>query len=77
LAGQESKLMKKLENSNLNIFLVMVNEPEEQDFLVSFDCWLAKKIWKLEKITCKRQPAQESTEILIFSKTALGDRSPP
>jgi hypothetical protein len=25
-------------------------------FSVSFDCWPAKKICKLEKILCKRQP---------------------
>jgi hypothetical protein len=31
LAGQQSELTKKLENSALNMFLV-VNEPEEQEF---------------------------------------------
>jgi hypothetical protein len=31
LAGQQSKQTKKLENSALNMFLV-VNEPEEQEF---------------------------------------------
>jgi hypothetical protein len=31
LAGQQSKLTKKLEKSALNMFLV-VNEPEEQKF---------------------------------------------
>jgi hypothetical protein len=31
LAGQQSELTKKLENSALNMFLV-VNKPEEQEF---------------------------------------------
>jgi hypothetical protein len=34
LAGQQSEQTNKLQNSALNMFLMVVNEPEEQEFFL-------------------------------------------